>query len=58
MFGPNVADKYVTAEACLFVSRVGFRHCLIDISIFAEFPIVVNLLCELPCGGIFQGPGP
>ena len=23
---------------CLFVSRVGFRHCLIDVSIFAEFP--------------------
>ena len=41
-----------------FVSRVGFRHCLIDVSIFAVFPIVVNLICKLPCGGILQGPGP
>ena len=41
---------------CLFVPRVGFCHCLIDVLIFAVFPIVVNLLCELPCGAHFRDP--
>ena len=48
--------KLVTTQ-CLFVSRVGFCHCLINVSIFAVFPIVVNLLCELPCRCILQRPG-
>ena len=29
---------------CLFVSRVGFCHCLINVSIFAVFPIAVSLV--------------
>ena len=32
-----------------------FHLCLIDVSIFAVFPNVMNLLCELPCGGIQFG---
>ena len=32
----------------MFVSRVGFYHCLIDLMILAELPVVVNLLCRDP----------
>ena len=35
----------------LFVSRVGFHHCLRNMSIFAVFSIVLNLLCKLPLWG-------
>ena len=38
---------------CLFVCL--FHLCMIDVSIFAVFPNVMNLLCELPCGGIQFG---
>ena len=45
-------------SVCLFVSRVSFRYCLMNVSVFAVLPIVLNLVCELPCGGILQRPGP
>ena len=41
---------------CLFVSRVGFCHCLTDVLIFAEFPIFLNLLCEVPNRSMVQRP--
>ena len=37
---------------CLFVSRVSFRYCLRNVFVFPVFPIVLNLLCELPCGAM------
>ena len=41
-----------------FKGQVLYACCLIDVSIFAGFPNVMNLLCELPCGGIqFGDPG-
>ena len=40
----------------LFVSRVSFCYCLIDMSVFAVFLEVVNLLCKLPCGFMVQRP--
>ena len=43
----------------LFVSRVSFcYYCLINMSVFAVFPEVVDLLCKLPCGVMVQKPGP
>ena len=41
----------------LFVCFKGrlFRLCLIDVLIFAVFSNVMNLLCELPFGGIQFG---
>ena len=32
----------------VFVSRVSFRYCLMNVFVFAVFPEAVNLLCELP----------
>ena len=49
---------WILPRVCLFVSRVGFCHCLIDMWIFAVLAIFVNLLCELPFGGMVQRPGP
>ena len=40
-----------------FKGQVLYACCLIDVSIFAGFPNVMNLLCDLPCGGIqFRDP--
>ena len=47
-----------SCTTCLFVSRVGFCHCLINVSIFSKFPIAVNLPCEPPCGVWFRDPAP
>ena len=33
------ANLWVTKLACLFVSRVSFRYCLIDVSIFSVHPV-------------------
>ena len=42
---------------CLFQGFLAMV-CLTDVSVFAEFPMVVTPLCKLPCGGILQGAGP
>ena len=39
---------YSNIFVCLFVSRVSFCYSLTNVSIFAVFPEVVNLLCKLP----------
>ena len=42
----------------LFVSRVSFcYYCLLNMSVFAVFPEVIDLLCKLPCGVMVQRPG-
>ena len=53
----NLATVQCTVYTCLFVSRVRllYAYCLIVMSIFAEFPNVVNLLYELPCRDIHFG---
>ena len=48
--------QFITLFVCLFVSRVSFRYCLMNVSIFAVFPIVVNLLCKLTWGAWFRDP--